>query len=373
MKMIAKMILFIFSVISIVSTLLTNESSLILSRLIPIDGQGAVQSETLLKMMSSENHYFSQNVETEDTSILSNMLEIATNINIKDVRSLIFDEVPGLFAMTSDIIVAGEGTDFTNLPIESSPPLEELLKDREVVEGSLDNLDDGDKEEQPPSIEKPKKNTVFIYHSHSRESFIPHIKDTSGASTAQHKDINITLVGKRLGEKLMEKGIGTVVDTTDIPTVLSEHGWEYWQSYDASREVVQEALAQNDDFVYLFDIHRDSAQWKTTTTTMNGKNYAKLYFVLGESNPNYKKNEEFAKELNAMIKEKYPKLTRGIFRKDNSGGNNGVYNQDLSPDSILIEIGGPENTLEEMYNTVDLLADIIAEHYWEDDVIEVNG
>ena len=272
--------------------------------------------------------------------------------------------------MTSDIVIASEGTDFTNLPIESSPPIEELLKEREVVEGSLEELE---KDEPTAPSKQPDKNTVFLYHSHSRESFTPHLKDSDSASTAQHKDVNITLVGERIGNRLMEKGIGTVVDKTDIATILAERNWKYPKSYQASRGIVEEAVAQNNDFVYLLDIHRDSAKRGTTTTTIDGKNYAKLYFVVGTGHANYKENLSFTTELNNLIEEKYPSLTRGVFEKDKSQGN-GVYNQDISPNSVIIEIGGVENTLDELYNTADLLAEIFADYYWENtDALEVSG
>ncbi|WAA13459.1 stage II sporulation protein P [Fervidibacillus halotolerans] len=273
-----------------------------------------------------------------------------------------------MFTITSEIIVAGEGTDFTNIPIESSPPIEELLKDREIKENSLEKIP---KETPKAPYIQPEKNTVFIYHSHNRESFIPHLKDSFDASSAQHKEINITLVGKRLGDQLIKKGIGAVVDTTDVASILYERNWKYRQSYDVSREVVEEALATNEHFLYLFDIHRDSVGRKATTTTIDGKTYAKIYFVIGKSHENYKENEKFAIELNRMIEEKYPTLTRGIARKDKTTGN-GVYNQDLSERSVIIEIGGPENTLDELYNTVDLFAEIFAEYYFKD-AVEVNG
>ena len=38
---------------------------------------------------------------------------------------------------------------------------------------------------------------------------------------------------------------------------------------------------------------------------------------------------------------------------------NGIYNQDISPNSILIEVGGVDNTIEEVYNTMNALADIL--------------
>lgn len=371
MKQILKYLFFLFSLISVISTVISSQSNLFLSSLFLHEIQDdKVDSEMFLKMIGSENHYYATMQTGDDQSLITDAIQIATNINMKDVRSLIFDEVPGLFAMTSDILVAGEGTDFTNLPIESSPPIEEVLKERELNEESLDNLDG---EQSKPPVKHPEKNTVLIYHSHSRESFLPHLKDASNASDAQHKEVNITMVGERLSKKLLEKGIGAVVNKTDIVGILGERGWTYGRAYQASREVVQEALAQNHDFAYLFDIHRDSAKRKTTTTEINGKHYAKLYFIVGESHPNYKQNEKIALELNRMIKEKYPTLTRGVFPKNKTNGN-GVYNQDLSPNALLIEVGGPENTLEEMYNTIDILADLFADYYFKKaEAVEVNN
>ncbi|REJ27861.1 MAG: stage II sporulation protein P [Caldibacillus debilis] len=365
--------LLVFIVASIFAQVLLNRSSLFFGSFFQEPGKGAVETENLMRIVASENLYFYPSLLEENQFLFSNALKLAVNINLKDVRSFIFHEIPGLYAMSSEIVVAGDGTDFTNLPIESGPPLEELLREREVAEESLDQVDEG-KENGDGREEKkqPEKYTVFIFHTHSRESFIPHLKNSKDAQSAQHKEVNITLVGKRFGEKLNEKGIGAMVDTTDIPTLLQKKHWEYWQSYDASRGIVQEAMAKNKELAYFFDIHRDSAKRNATTTKINGKTYAKIFFVLGQGNPHYKENEEFALKLNDMIKKKYPSLTRGIVRKPKTAGTNGVYNQDLASHALVIEIGGIENTLDEMYNTADVLADIFAEYYWQD-AVETSG
>ena len=62
-----------------------------------------------------------------------------------------------------------------------------------------------------------------------------------------------------------------------------------------------------------------------------------------------------------MIKEKYPNLTRGILTKGGKGVN-GIYNQDLNSNMVLIEIGSNESTIDEVLNTIDLLAHIIGEY-----------
>lgn len=362
MRIVIKQIFFLISLISIITTMITSQSNLFFLSFIDKDSDKS--SKLFFRMLSAENHYFRQNITWEEESLLLMALKAVTNINIKDVRSFIFDEIPGLYIHSSEIIIAGEGTDFTNLPMESAPPLEELLKDQEINEESLEHLKPNDPPKQVPA---PDKYTVFIYHTHNRESFYPHIRGEKGETSPFHKDINITLVGQRFAEKLKEKGIGVIVDTTDIGAILGERNLHYGHSYSVSREVVQEAMATNQDLRYFIDFHRDAARRQTTTTTINGETYAKIFFVLGESHPHYSRNEQFAMDFNRRIKEKYPNLTRGIVRKSKQDGN-GVYNQDLSPNSILIEIGGPENTLDELYRTADLLAEIFAEYYWEDAV-----
>ena len=56
------------------------------------------------------------------------------------------------------------------------------------------------------------------------------------------------------------------------------------------------------------------------------------------------------KIINNKINEKYPALSKGIYKKGGEGVN-GVYNQDFSPYAILIEIGGYENTTTEVMNS----------------------
>ncbi len=46
-----------------------------------------------------------------------------------------------------------------------------------------------------------------------------------------------------------------------------------------------------------------------------------------------------------------------------------MYNQDLSTHSIIIEVGGVDNTMEEMYRTTDALAEVIAEYYWQAEAV----
>ena len=84
-------------------------------------------------------------------------------------------------------------------------------------------------------------------------------------------------------------------------------------------------------------------------------------FVVGKEHDNYLKNLENTKRLNDMIKDKYPTLTRGVLEKEGAGVN-GIYNQDLGSNIMLIEVGGNYNNISEVANTIDLIIPIIGEY-----------
>ncbi len=279
--------------------------------------------------------------------------QLLTSIKPNDLRSLLGREIPGLSSYPSEIIIAGEGTDYTTLPYESQPPLDIVLEDREAIDH------EDQEEEQPPAGKEIKDKSVFIYHTHNRESFFPHLPE--GTEHAYHDEVNITKVGERLGKSLEKHGIGAVVDKTDITTTSKEKGLK---DYDASREVVQAAMADNNQIKYIFDLHRDMVSREVTTKEIDGKNYARTIFVVGAEHPDYEKNLKIATDLHKMLEEKYPGLSRGVLTKKGSGVD-GKYNQDLSENAVLIEFGGVYNSLEETYLTADVIAEIFSEYYFE--------
>lgn len=111
---------------------------------------------------------------------------------------------------------------------------------------------------------------------------------------------------------------------------------------------------------YLIDIHRDSTKIDRTLYQKDGKDYAKILFVVGLEHVNYKANLDLAVGLNDQITNEYPEISRGVLKKSGPGVN-GIYNQDLSSNALLIEVGGVDNTIEQVYNTCDMLAKKISE------------
>lgn len=192
---------------------------------------------------------------------------------------------------------------------------------------------------------------VMIYHSHPYESWIKETKKTDDSK------INITLVGKRLAESLERLSVGVVHTAVDYRKEVPNYNWYY--SYKYSLQTIRDVMAVYPSVAFFFDLHRDSFGRDRTTLERNGTSYAKIMFVVGKQNPHWERNEAFAQRLDALLNAAIPGISRGMKDKDAAEGH-GEYNQSVSPNSILVEIGGPENTLEECYRSADVLASAIA-------------
>lgn len=327
-----------------------------------------IDSSTLLYLMGTENRSFQEAFPKERThpKISSTLFQIITNIKPDDPKSLLGQELPGFASFGSKIVVAGEGTDFTSLSIESSPPLDEVLKDRHAV---MDEEETEEKEQKESKRTTGNRNVVFIYNSHNRESFLPQLPDSTKPDQAYHREVNISKVSKRFEKVLNENGIGTEIDNTDFMSILNQNGWGYWKSYDASRSVVKEAVASNKDLKYIFDIHRDSLPRKLTTKTIAGQDYAQIMFVVGADHPNYEKNLQLATKLHYRLEKRHKGLSRGVIQKAGAG-TNGIFNQDLSGNSVLVEIGGYDNSLQEVYRSAEILAEEFSALYWDAEKVD---
>jgi stage II sporulation protein P len=330
-------------------------------------------TEMLVKLFAFENQHFNQ-VLTEDQQTLpitSTIFKMVTNLNFDDIRSLIGNELPGYAFYDSKIIVAGEGTDYTTLPIESAPPIEVLLQEREMAEEQLKELKEEETARTPLA---PMQKKMFIYHTHSSESYLP-LLGLSGdpdENKAFDSKTNITIIGEMFAKKLESYNIGVVLDQTNMGQLLRDKGWSYYKSYDLSREIAQSAIATNNDLEYFIDLHRDAKRKEETTVTINSNPYARIMFVIGKGHSNYDKNLAFATALHEALNDHFPGLSRGVIEKGTDAGN-GIYNQDLSSKALTVEVGGVDNDITELQNTVDALAKVISDFYWEAEKVDADG
>jgi len=328
-----------------------------------------VKGEALYKILALENRSFNQ-VLTEEEQALPNLssllFQVATNVSFEDPRSFLGRELPGFSIFDGDILVAGEGTDFTNMPIESVPPPEALEAENEAPLKNVENLKESDQKsgDVAPPLSTGNKKTVHLYFTHTRESYLPYLEGVTNPDSAMHSEVNVTKVGDMVKRNLEGLGIGTTIDKTDVIANLNNKGLDYWAAYQESRPLVQAAMTSNKDLLYLVDIHRDSQRRAVTTGTINGKSYAKLAFVVGEEHPNYEQNLKVATELHKLLEANYKGISRGVIAKKGSG-TNGKFNQDLSSNAMLLEFGGVDNTFEELERSAQAFAEVFADYYWQ--------
>lgn len=357
---------------------------------------GSVSSRFFVDMLGMEMPHLTQKEQNSAISgenLTSFVFQLLTNVNPQDPKSLIAREMPGMGTNQPVLLRPGSGNAKGEAPedYQPGPGLTETASSGEGKPGSdlhlppgQDNTpssgehgsDNGEVDEEPPSKGSGQdkgnaantKKSVLIYHSHPREGYNPLLGTNSDNPSSGKPTGNVFQVGTYLSESLQKLGIGVEHAQEDYQTKVKDYNWNF--SYKYSRQTVKAALAQNDDLTYLIDIHRDSQRHKKTTTTIGDESYAKVYFIIGHENPNWRKNEAFAAKIHKKLEAKYPGVSRGVWGKNGGGGNNGEYNQTLSPNSILIEIGGIDNTAAELKRTSKVLADMIAEVYWEEQNVD---
>ena len=290
-------------------------------------------NEEFLKLLLKNQDYYDFYIK-DYNSILNRTIRYITNINIKDPTSILNKTIKYKKEKTKSVFYT-----------TSSDNLEDINTNSKYIEDPI-------KEKE---ITNP---IIYIYNTHQLESYEKKIYEDYDITP------NVMMASYILRENLNNKNINTIVETNNITDFLNVNGWDYSKSYDASRYYIKDTLNKYPNLKLLIDIHRDSINKKLSTITINNKKYAKVLFVIGLKNKNYKNNLEVANKLDNIINNNYPGLSRGIMKKEGKYVN-GIYNQDLNNNIILIELGGTYNTIEEVMNTSIALSDVI-EKYLEE-------
>ena len=223
-----------------------------------------------------------------------------------------------------------------------------LLKDIVNINNPIKLMSKNYGEYTKSKVEKVTKEEtspiIYLYNSHQTEEY--------ASSSFIEFSVNPTVIMNNyiLEDVFNKNGYKTIVEERSISDVIRQNNWNYANSYKASRIFLEEVIKSYPTLKYFIDIHRDSLKKDKTTITIDNKDYAKVIFLIGLENPNYEKNLEFTEKINNKLDELYPNLSKGIYKKGGAGVN-GVYNQDFSEYTILIEIGGEENTTNEVLNT----------------------
>ena len=205
---------------------------------------------------------------------------------------------------------------------------------------------------------KSNEPLIYIYNTHDEEAYYNSYLNPYNIVP------DVKLASYYFQERLKDLGIESVVEKRKIKDVLDKNGWNYRYSYNASRVYLEEVSKNNPSIKYFIDLHRDSVGKDKTTTVINGKSYAKVMFLVGLEHENYQKNLDLATRLNELISQFDSTLSRGIYQKEGPGVN-GIYNQDFSSKAILIEVGGQYNTIEEVANTIEVIARVLKDYLGE--------
>lgn len=212
------------------------------------------------------------------------------------------------------------------------------------------------------TVERNSEPQVLIMHTHETESYEPYTRDfydSSFTSRTTDDSMNMAAVGDKIAEQLEGAGIGVIHDVTkhDYPS--------YNGSYDRSRVTALDILAENPSIKVVLDIHRDAIERAdgtriAPTVEINGKNAAQVMIISGCDDgtmgmPDYMKNFRFASALQQQLEEDFPGLTRPVLFDYRQ------YNQDLTTGSILIEVGGHANSIDEALYSGELIGRALAD------------
>lgn len=200
-------------------------------------------------------------------------------------------------------------------------------------------------------------NVLFVF-THSHETYKPFVQSQNGKIAVYDSQTNLFSMQTRMKDYFQLNGLTAKTLDVDVMEVMSQKGHAFHKAYSTARPFIIEELKQN-NYDLILDIHRDSLTADRTTVTHNNVTYAKVAFVIGAENSNFRTNLQYANTLNSALNQIVPNLSRGVIQKKGKGVD-GVYNQDLAGEMVLVEIGGIDNTEDEVYRTVAVLAQAIS-------------
>ena len=205
---------------------------------------------------------------------------------------------------------------------------------------------------------KQNEPKILIFHTHSQETFVDSVP--GDISTG------IVGIGQYLTELLNAKGIPTLHDFGVYDIINGK--LDRSEAYENAEASIRPILEANPSIEVAIDLHRDGvAETTHLVTQINGKPTARIMYFNGLSrsrtngditylyNPYIQDNLAFSLQMQLASERMYPGFVRHIYLKAYR------YNLHLLPKSLLIEAGAQTNTVEEMKNAMEVLADTLCE------------
>lgn len=199
--------------------------------------------------------------------------------------------------------------------------------------------------------------TVLIVHTHATEAYTQapgewYVED--GAYRTLDDHYNMVSIGDEVVRVLEAGGIQVIHDRRyhDYPS--------YNGSYSNAREAIKENLQKYPSIQLVLDIHRDASDGAdgnqlSTQATVAGQPSAQLMVVVGTDatgnhHPDWQENLALGLKLSAVLEQEDPGITRPINLRQER------FNMDLTPGSLLVEIGAAGDTHGEAMLAANALA-----------------
>ena len=286
--------------------------------------------EMLAKMQAEDENSVDENGQLVGTDESARTQQAASTLDLSPERLRDFDYLVGNFYTVDSVTYVNP----EDLNVDTL-----LAKDMTITKAGED----------------PK---ILIYHTHSQETFA----DSNG-------DVSTSIVG--IGRYLTE----LLNDTYGISTLHHEGVYDLIdgkldrsEAYELAAPDIARILEENPSIEVVIDLHRDGVADTThLVTEINGKQTAQIMFFNGMSrtrangdlsgmpNPYIQDNLAFSLQMKLKAEELYPGFTRRIYLKGYR------YNMNLMPKMLLVEAGAQTNTVEEMKNAMEPLAEILSQ------------
>lgn len=197
--------------------------------------------------------------------------------------------------------------------------------------------------------------TILIIHTHGTESYTKQsgeIYEEVSDYRTLNASYNMLSIGEELKDTLTAGGISVLHDRTlhDYPS--------YSGSYDRARDTIRAYLEAFPSITMVIDLHRDALNFEedpqlTTVADVGGSPSSQLMLVAGtDHNVSYsgwKENLAMGVKLTAILEKMYPGITRPIQLRAQR------FNLDMTPGSLLVEVGANGDTHPEAITAVRAL------------------
>ena len=201
---------------------------------------------------------------------------------------------------------------------------------------------------------------ILIYHSHATEAYTmdgTDIYPESDAHRTTDRRFNMIRIGEEMKAVFEEHGLEVIHDDTlyDYPV--------YSGSYDRSAKGVAAMLEKYPTVRLVLDVHRDALSgsdgtvYKTVAATVD--RCAQVMLVVGsdaggQTHKHWRSNLALAVALQKAALEAHGTFIRPIVLRSSR------FNQQMSPGSLLVEVGSHGNTLQEAIAAARTFAGVVA-------------